>query len=71
MQPVSLPAHFDGKQIFLDTPYPLQPGEKLLITVLSQKNEEQDAWRHLSAQRLTEAYRETKEEYSLDSQNIE
>ena len=35
MQVVSLPAHFDGRQIVLDEPYDLPPNASLVVTVLS------------------------------------
>ena len=34
MQVVSLPAHFDGRQIVLDEPYDLPPNASLVVTVL-------------------------------------
>ena len=36
---VTLPAHFDGKKICLDEPYPLYPNVKLMVVVLSENQE--------------------------------
>ncbi len=36
---VTLPAHFDGKNICLDEPYSLSPNVKLMVVVLSEKQE--------------------------------
>lgn len=35
MESITLQAHFDGKQILLDEPIELQPGARLLVTVIS------------------------------------
>lgn len=64
---ITLPAHFDGKQIVLDTAYPLEPDARLLGTVLSASEvaEEQRDWRHLSASGLSRTYSDDEIEYSL------
>lgn len=67
MHTVSLPAHFDGEHIVLDAPYSLEPDAKLLITVLPQEDEVHAYWLPLSMQRLTDAYDDLEEEYSVDS----
>jgi hypothetical protein len=59
-------AHFDGQHILLDEPVELEPNTRLLITVLSNEEEEEEAWRRLSAKRLQDAYGEEEEEYSID-----
>ncbi len=64
---VSLPAHFDGKQILLDAPYPLEPDTKLLVMVLPQEDDAHEDWLRLPVQRLTDAYGDMEEGYLLDS----
>lgn len=66
MKTVSVSAHFDGKHIRLDEPLELEPNTKLLVTVLSQPDEERDEWARLAMQRLAEAYSDNEPEYSLD-----
>ena len=61
----TIPAHFDGQHILLDEPVELQPNTKLLVTVLSNDDEE-EAWRRLSAKRLQDAYSEEEEGYPLE-----
>ena len=65
---ISLSAHFDGKRICLDEPFSLEPDTKLIVTVLPEKesDDEHDAWLFLSSQRLEDAYGENKPEYSSD-----
>lgn len=67
MNPISIPAHFDGVQILLDEPYPLEPNTKLLVTVLPDEDEEREAWQSLSAQRLCDAYADDEPDYPLTS----
>ncbi|KRT66358.1 MAG: hypothetical protein XU11_C0009G0002 [Candidatus Dadabacteria bacterium CSP1-2] len=68
MKAVTLGAHYDGKQIVLDEPFPLEPNTKLIITVLSKQriDDERSAWLLLSRQGLENAYGEDEVEYSLD-----
>jgi hypothetical protein len=63
---ISLSAHFDGKQICLDEPFDLEPDTKLIVTVLSEQesDDERNAWLILSGQRLEDAYGENEPEYS-------
>ena len=61
----TIPAHFDGQHILLDEPVELEPNTKLLVTVLSNEDEE-EAWHRLSAKRLQDAYGEEEEEYPLE-----
>lgn len=45
---VTLRAHFDGRQIVLDEPFELEPGAKLIITVLPESaGEEREDWSRL------------------------
>ena len=70
---ISLSAHFDGKQICLDEPFDLKPDAKLIVTVLPEResDDEHRAWLTLSGQRLEEAYGENEPEYSSDLIKIE
>jgi len=34
MNPISIPAHFGGRQILFDEPCELEPNAKLIVTVL-------------------------------------
>ena len=63
MATVSLRAHFDGKQIQLDEPFPLQPNAKLLVTVLSDVDDEHEDWARLAIQNLARAYGPDEPEY--------
>lgn len=68
MNTITLPAHFDGEQICLDEPIELEPGTRLLVTVLpnQQPDEEHEDWLLLSARGLENAYGEDEVEYSLN-----
>lgn len=66
MDSVSIPAHFDGKQILLDEPCELEPNTRLIVTVLPNHDSERESWLRLSADRLHQAYSNGEEEYSLD-----
>jgi len=61
-------AHFDGKQIRLDEPLNIEPGTKLIITILPKQLEinELDDWTPLAMVGLENAYGENEPEYSLD-----
>ncbi len=66
MSAVVLTAHFDGNQIVLDEPYPLEPNTPLTVTVLSALDDEERAdWLRLSAQGLAGAYGPDEPEYTL------
>src|SRR5713226_4976018 len=56
MDPISIPAHFDGRQILLDEPCELEPNAKLIVTVLPNHDPERESWLHLSADGLHQAY---------------
>ncbi|MDO8549529.1 MAG: hypothetical protein Q7S39_05165 [Ignavibacteria bacterium] len=64
---ITLPAHFDGNSIILDTPFTLQPDDKLLVTVLQSKSEtdEKNDWITSSLFQLNKAYSEDEPEYPL------
>ncbi len=66
MNSVILPAHFDGQQIVLDAPYPLEPNTPLTVTVLSADNQEREEWYRLSEQGLAAAYGDDEPEYTWD-----
>lgn len=69
MHAVTLPAHFDGKQILLDEPFDLEPDARLIVTVLSNRkrtDDEHESWLRLSQQGLQSAYSENEIEYTLD-----
>jgi hypothetical protein len=68
MNPITLRAHFDGKQIVLDEPANLKPDTQLIVTVLpiSKNNgetgeidEEREDWIRMSLMNLENAYPET------------
>lgn len=63
---VTLPAHFDGQQILLDAPYPLEPDTPLLVVVLPMGgvNDEREDWLQSSAAGLARAYGNDEIEYS-------
>jgi hypothetical protein len=69
MDAVSIPAHFDGKNILLDEKFELKPNARLLVTVLPDRPEEDDEhleWLNLSIYGVVNAYAPDEPEYSLD-----
>jgi len=67
MSTVVLPAHFNGHQIVLDEPYPLEPNTPLAVTVLSAQDDEERAdWLRFAMQNFAAGYGEDEPEYSLD-----
>ena len=65
MSTKTLRAHFDGEQVCLDEPAELEPGTRLIFTVLPDKisdNSEED-WSLLSLEGLDGAYGEDEPEY--------
>jgi hypothetical protein len=66
MDPISIPAHFDGERILLDKPYKLEPDAKLIVTVLPNQDPEHKPWLQLSVDELSQAYGNNEEGYSLD-----
>jgi hypothetical protein len=68
MEPVTISAHFDGKQILLDEPFALQPNTKLIVTVLpeiSDDDEERRDFLALSRQGFERAFGDDEPEYPL------
>ena len=67
MEPVTLRAHFDGKQILLDEPFELEPNTELIVTVVPRaSDEERGDWTRLALESLARAYSDDEPEYSLD-----
>lgn len=67
MESITLRAHFDGRQILLDEPFPLEPNTKLIVTVIpDSSDQERDDWGRLAPQNLARAYGPDEPEYSLD-----
>jgi len=74
MSYVAIPAHFDGLQIRLDKPVNIEPGTKLIITILPKPYENHENhenlmegdWTQLAMAGLENAYGENEPEYSLD-----
>ena len=66
MPMITLPAHFDGKQIHLDEPFDFLPDTKLIVTILSESEPDNDYkdWLTLSGRKLIDAYGENEPEYS-------
>jgi hypothetical protein len=63
MKTVALSAHFDGKKIELDEPYPLAENARLVVVVLPQDDERHD-WFRLSVQQLARAYDDNEPDYT-------
>lgn len=63
MTTVALSAHFDGKKIELDEPYPLPHNARLVVIVLPADDERQE-WSRLAGQQLARAYGESEPEYT-------
>jgi len=63
MAPLSVHAHYDGKQILLDEPMELPVGRRLLVTLLDATDEEADHY-SLAATGLSGAYGNSEPEYS-------
>jgi hypothetical protein len=67
MNPVSIPAHFDGERILLDEPVELTPDARLIVTILPRDDAERGPWLRISTARLADAYDGEGDEYALDS----
>jgi hypothetical protein len=65
MKTISVSAYFDGERIILDETVSIPPNTRLIVTVLPDDIELQE-WYVLSKKRLSDAYAEEEEEYSLD-----
>ncbi|MBI2926219.1 MAG: hypothetical protein HYY24_11005 [Verrucomicrobia bacterium] len=66
MNAVMLKAHYDGKQICLDEPYPLKPNAPLIVTVVPTDSleDERQAWLAASQAYLARAYGDDEPDYS-------
>ena len=66
MNAVTLKGHYDGKQICLDEPFPLQPNTQLLVTVVpgDSAEDERQAWLAASQAWLARAYSDDEPDYS-------
>jgi len=66
MNAATLKAHYDGKHICLDDPYPLEPNTRLLVTVVpgDTADEERQAWLAASQAWFARAYGENEPDYS-------
>ena len=65
MSTLTLPAHFDGQQIVLDTPYTLAPNTALSIVVsVTEEDEERADWARLGRKNLAAAYGDDEPEYT-------
>ncbi len=64
---ITLPAHYDGSSIVLDTDFNLQPNDKLLITVLQYETDmdEKKEWTASSLSQLNKLYTEDEPEYPV------
>ena len=63
MKTIALSAHYDGKKIELDEPYPL-PENAHLVVILLPQDDERDDWLRLSVQQLARAYNADEPEYT-------
>jgi hypothetical protein len=65
VKPVTLRAHFDGQYIRLDEPFDLEPDTALIVTVLSDEPDIDEAggWALLARQGLAAAYSADEVEY--------
>ncbi len=65
MSTITLPAHFDGQQIVLDTPYTLAPNTTLSVVVsVTEEDEDRADWLLLSMQNFAAGYDEDEPEYT-------
>ena len=65
MSVITIKAHFDGRHVCLDEPYPLLPNARLLVTVIpGDSEEERQAWLAASQASLAQAYGELEPDYS-------
>ncbi len=68
MPKVALPAHFDGERICLDEKYDLKPNTKLIVTVLTEEeyDEDREAWGYIADNSLENAYGDDDPDYSAN-----
>ena len=66
MSVITLKAHYDGRQVCLDEPYPLQTDTKLLVTVVPEDllEEEHQAWLAASQAGFARAFGDDEPDYS-------
>ena len=65
MTNITLPAHFDGQQIVLDTPYALAPNTLVSVIIsLTEADEERADWARLGRKNLAAAYGDDEPEYT-------
>ena len=66
MSVITLKAHYDGKHICLDEPFPLQPNTQLLVTVVpgDTADDERQAWLAATQAWLARAYADDEPDYS-------
>jgi hypothetical protein len=61
---MSIPGHYDGKQILLDEDVELRPNTRLIVTVIDDADPERKDFHRLSASALASAYSDEEVEYS-------
>lgn len=65
MPMISIPAHFDGKQVLLDEKASIPPNSRLIVTVLEVSSDaEREGFLAASAHALNAVYTDGEEEYS-------
>ena len=62
---LSIPAHFDGKQVKLDEDVSIPQDAQLIVTVLESDDAEREDFLRLASQNLSRAYEGDEVEYSL------
>ena len=67
MSALTIPAHFDGEQIKLDSPVKLPANARLLVTVLPDEDEDREAWLQFSLANLSKAYSDDEPDYGVES----
>lgn len=67
MNSVTITAHFDGERILLDEPYELKPNTKLLVTVMTETDDERESWLRLSFEQMNRAYADNEPGYEIDA----
>ncbi|NOS89050.1 MAG: hypothetical protein HOP34_11030 [Methylococcaceae bacterium] len=67
MPSITLKAHYDGQRILLDEPFNLPVNAILMVTVLSDANNEKDSWHNIAINGLSDAYSDNEPDYLLES----
>lgn len=69
MSAVTLKAHFNGKHIILDEPYPLAPDSQLIVTMFPPASGDlanaRDALAEAAARQLSRAFGEAEPKYTV------